>query len=317
MFTRKYILFSSMLVAITTHAAETSNSSMLYEGVQIAASDNALGILKEKAIGKAENFVESESKNFISPYLNYAEIAVNVGSGSSDSTFEIIGLKAYDNNGLQNGFLFNQFGLNYFDERTTVNLGLGYRYLTEDKNWLLGANVFYDYEVEDQHQRSGAGIEIKSSIFKVTYNIYNGISDYKNDRSGTDSKALDGSDLKFDLTMPYLPGLAMNYTKFKWDGDAGADDLKGKDISLKGKLSTSFYIDAGRTFYDGTGNKDYNWIKLTYQINLGKSKSEASIFDLSKHAYQLSSIEHEKYKPVQRVNRIVKQKQFATTVSGN
>ena len=315
MFIRKYILFPSMLVFVSAHAGETTDSSLLYEGLKIAATDNAVGVIKQKALEKGESYVENETKNFLSPYLNSVEVSV---STREETTYEIIGLKAYDNGGLENGFLFNQLGLNYFDERTTVNLGLGYRYLTEDKNWLLGANAFYDYEIEDQHERSGAGLEIKSTIFELTYNLYNGISDYKQDRSGTDSKALDGSDLKLNLTMPYLPGLALSYKMFEWEGDAGATDLKGYGLSLNGRFFSSFYIDAGRTFYDDDANKqDENWIKLTYQLDLGGHQDKTSIFDFSKTAYKMVSVEHEKYKPVQRENRIIKQKQFAATVSGN
>lgn len=317
MFVKKYIIFSSMLAFATVHASETSDSSLFLEGIKLAESGDVGEVLKHRATGVAENYVETETKSALSPYLNYLEVSVDAGDSLSGSTYEIIGIKAYDNGGLQRGYFFNQIGLNYYDSRTTINLGLGYRYLTEDEKWLLGANVFYDRELPDDHERAGAGIEIKSSVFKLTYNLYDGQSDYKTDRSGTKSKALDGSDLRFDLTLPYLPGLAVGYKKFEWEGDAGASNLKGKELSLKGKLHSSFHIDVGRTYYDDSARVDDNWIKLTYQLSFGKTKKESLIYDLSKQAYKFSSVKHEKYKPVQRENRIVKQKQFAATVSGN
>lgn len=316
MLIRKHLIFSSMLVFASSHAVETSDSS-LYEGVIIAASDNPTELLRTKAISAAENHVETETKNYLAPYLNSLEMSVNARDGSSGTTYEIIGLKAYDNNGKQNGYFFNQFGINHFDSRTTLNLGLGYRYLTDDEKWLFGANLFYDNEVSNNHQRAGAGVELKSSVFKLTYNLYDGQSEYKTDSSGTDSKALDGSDVRLDLTLPYFPGAAIGYKKFKWEAEGTASDLEGEEVSLKGKLSDSFYVDTGRTFYDDKNRKDDSWIKLTYQVSLGESKKEAKLFDFSKQAYQLTSIKHERYKPVQRVNRIIKQKQFATTVSGN
>ena len=316
MIIRKHLIFSSMLVFASSHAVETSDSSLLYEGVIIAASDNPTELLKSKAINAAGNYVEKESKNYLSPYLNSLEISVN-SSDIYTSSYEIIGLKAYDNNGSQKGYLFNQFGVSYFDKRTTLNLWLGDLYLTQDVKWLFGANIFYDTEVSDQHERAGAGLEIKSSVFKLTYNLYDGMSDYKTDRSGTDSKPLDGSDVRFDLTLPYLPGAAIGYKKFKWEAEGAATDFKGEEVSLKGKLSQSFHVDAGRTFYDDRNRKDDSWIKITYQVSLGEYKNEAKLFDFSKQAYKLTSIKHERYKPVQRENKIIKQKQFAATVSGN
>lgn len=314
MFIRKHILFPSMLIFASANAVENHNPS---EWIQVAASDDALETLKQKAIGKAENYVTDETKNFLSPYLNSLEMSVNARDILTGPSYEIIGLKAYDNNGKQNGYLFNQFGLSHFDKRTTINIGLGYRYLSADEKWLLGANVFYDNEVTYQHTRAGAGIELKSSIFKLAYNHYDGLSGYKDDVDGTTAKALDGSDVRFDLALPYLPGAAISYKNFKWIGDAGGDDIKGSEVSLKGKLSSSFHVDTGRTFYDSATQKDDSWIKLTYQMNLGETKNEPLLFDFSKDAYQLASIAHEKYKPVQRENRIIKQKKFSTTVSGN
>ena len=316
------ILVSSIIVFAPAHAedgAERVGAKILKEGLQIATSDDVAGALKGKTLQAAASTVEEQTKNILSPYFNSIEASVDAGDSLNGSTYEVIAVKAYDNGGADNGFFFNQLGFNYYDKRKTVNLGFGYRRMLDDKKWLLGGNVFYDHEFPNNHQRAGAGLEIKSSVFKFAYNHYDGLSDYKKDRSGTNSKALGGYDIRLGTTLPYLPGANFGYETFVWKGDGGATDLEGYKLSLSGNLSQYLKVDAGRTFYDGNARTDDNWAKLTFQLDFGPSSSERAplLFNVADTAYQLTSIDYERYQPVLRENKIVKQKIFAATVTGN
>lgn len=306
-----------MTPAHAQDGAEDIRSKILKEGLSIASADNIPAALKDKTLQAAASTLEEETKNVVSPYLDYVETSVSAGDSLNGSTFEILALKAYDNGGKDDGFFFNQLSANYYDARKTVNLGLGYRQLLDDQKWLVGANAFYDHEFPDNHQRFGAGVEVKNAVFKAAYNHYKGLSDYKADRSGTDSKPLDGYDMRLDLALPYLPGANFGYDKFKWEGDGNASDLKGYKLSLGGKLSQYLKVDAGRTYYDGNARKDDNWFKLSFQLNFGQFDNEPLLFDVSNSAYQLTAIGYERYNPVLRENKIVKQKKFAATVTGN
>ncbi len=53
-----------------------------------------------------------------------------------------------------------------YDDRTTLNLGLGYRRLNADETWMTGFNVFYDHELSDNHKRNGVGFEVVSSVLE-------------------------------------------------------------------------------------------------------------------------------------------------------
>ena len=120
-----------------------------------------------------------------------------------------------------------------------------------------------------------------------------------------------------DLALPYLPGMAVSYKKFEWQGVEDASNIEGEKVSLKGNLSSAFHVDAGRTFYKDKARQNESWIKLTYQMSFSEKQSTPLLFETSNQIYKLGSVEHEKYKLVQRENRIVKQKKFVTTVSGN
>lgn len=315
-------LVSGLVIFAPAHAedgAGNAGTKILGEVASVATSDDVAGALKGKTLQAAAGTVEEKTKLILSPYFDYVGASAGAGDSLKGSTYEVIAVKAYDNGGMDDGFFFNQLGFNYYDKRKTVNLGFGYRQLLDDKKWMLGANVFYDHEFPNDHQRAGAGLELKSSVFKVAYNQYEGLSGYKADRSGTDSKALSGHDLRLDAVLPYLPGATLGYEKFVWKGDGNAKDLKGHKLSLSGNLSQYLKIDAGRTYYDGNARTDDNWAKLTFQMSFGPSSSSRapSLFDVADNAYQLTAIDYERYMPVQRENRIVKQKAFAATVTGN
>ncbi len=44
----------------------------------------------------------------------------------------------------KNSFLFNQTSLVRYNDRTTMNLGFGARYINDPETVIAGANVFYD-----------------------------------------------------------------------------------------------------------------------------------------------------------------------------
>jgi len=222
-------------------------------------------------------------------------------------------LKAYDENN-PNAFLFNQIGINRFDKRTTLNLGVGYRMLNADQTWMGGVNAFYDHEFPDNHKRKGAGIELISSALQLRANTYKGITDFISDRSGTDSKALDGNDTRLKVALPYMPDSFFEYSNFKWKGVESAVDTKGKKYSLSSAVFDNLSLDITRTDYDDASTDDQNRIKLSYKWNFGnESKTPKLLFSVADTAYQFTRLDSEKYDLVERTNRIVKQKKFSAT----
>jgi len=293
------------------------NDDFKKQAIQLAQSSDVVGRLKAKATNELSSSLEAKTRETLAPLLDNLEVSISAGDAINGPTYEIIGLKAYDNDGKDNSFLFSQLGLNRYDKRNTANIGMGYRHLTADEAWLFGGNAFYDHEFPNDHQRWGYGLEAISTPVRLRYNAYKGISGYKTDRSGTDSKALDGRDITADIALPYLPGALLSYQDFVWEGDAGASDLKGKKLAIKGNLSGGLSLDAGRTYYDNNARADDNFINLTYSVNLSGPYGGWKLFDVSNEAYSFGSVAGQKYALVERENRIVKQKQFSATVTGN
>ena len=258
------------------------------------------------------SFISSGIGAMLSPNFDTVEVSTNLKEG--DSTVDIGVLKAYGDN--PNSFLFNQINLNRYDDRTTLNLGLGYRRLNQEETWMTGVNAFYDHEFPDDHKRNGFGFEVVSSVLESRVNIYNGTTGYIKDKSGTDSKALDGRDMGFTAALPYMPGMKFGMNAFEWKGIDGMKDKKGRKYTLGGNLSDNLSLHYIRIDYKDAATKDTDSIALNYTWNFGQSNTKPKLFEFSSSAYELTKLGNERYALVQRENRIVKKKTGVLTVAG-
>ena len=228
-------------------------------------SEQIKSSLMSRMTSATSSFISGGLGALLSPNFNTVEVSTNLKSG--DSAVDIGVLKAYGDN--PNSFLFNQFNIKRFDDRNTVNVGLGYRRLNADETWMTGFNVFYDHELSDNHKRNGAGFELVSSALQLRANQYNGTTGYIKDKSGTDSKALDGNDMSLKVALPYMPGMKLGYTSTTWKGIDGMKDKKSQKYSLGGNLSDNLTLNYVRTDYKDTATKDTDSINLKYTWNFG------------------------------------------------
>lgn len=302
----------------SSNTAKTCLSAFLTVSLSFSLSVNAdeseqiKSSLMSRMTSSTNAFISTGVKALLSPNFNTVEVSTNLKEG--DSSVDIGALKAYGDN--PNSFIFNQINLNRFDKRTTLNLGLGYRRLNADETLMTGVNVFYDHEFPDNHTRSGVGVELISSPIQLRANMYNGISGFKNDKSGTDSKALDGHDVSLKVALPYMPGAFFEYNKYKWEAEENAKDAEGKKYSLGGNLSDNLSFNFVRTDYDDASKNDINRVQLTYSWHFGGVSNKPTLFEISNKAYQLRELTTQKYDLVKRENRIIKQKKFGATASG-
>lgn len=72
--------------------------------------------------------------------------------------------------------LFSQTSLHRTDDRNQANIGVGVRHFTPD-NAMLGANIFYDYDLTRSHSRAGFGVEYWRDYLRFGANTYFGLSD--------------------------------------------------------------------------------------------------------------------------------------------
>jgi hypothetical protein len=305
-------LSSSNLTRISLSAVLTMSLGVSLS-VSADDSEQIKSSLMSRMTSSASSFVSTGIGVLLSPNFNTVEVSTNLKEG--DSSVDIGVLRAFGDN--PNSFIFNQINLNRFDDRTTLNLGLGYRMLNADETWMGGVNAFYDHEFPNDHKRNGVGFEVVSSVLESRVNSYHGTTGYITDKSGTDSKVLDGRDMGFKVALPYLPGMMFGMNAVQWKGIDGLKDQKMRKYSLGGSLSDNLSLSYVRTDYKDAAKKDIDSISLNYTWAFGQEKHvRPTLFTLSDKAYEFKKLGAERYDLVKRENQLVKKKSGTLTVTG-
>ena len=262
--------------------------------------------------------IKNKFMNNFNSYLNdslgqlFPTAEVSLSSGTlNEVTGSILVVKPLSDINDNENILFTQGSLFLSDNsRETLNLGIGKRKLLNDDTLLIGANLFYDHELDYDHQRASVGIEAISSVGSFRLNQYYGLSGWKSGFDEIQEKALDGQDMEVGAPLPYLPWTNFSYRSFEWKGVDGTADQKGDEISLEAKFS-GFNVEVGKRSHDGN-TKDNEFLKLTWTC-CNKDQEEIGISD---KAYNLTSVANQKFAKVKRQNLIVKQKKLELAVIG-
>jgi len=264
--------------------------------------------------------IKSKFMNNFNSYLNdslgqlFPTAEVSLSSGTSNTVVgSILVVKPLSDISDTENTLFTQASLFLSDDdRETINLGIGKRKLVNNDTWILGANLFYDHELDYDHQRASIGLEAISSVASLRFNRYYGLSGFKSGFGEIQEKALDGQDIELGAPLPYLPWTNFAFRSFRWHGSDGVDDQKGDELSLEAKLPTGLNIEVGKRSHDGN-TEDNEFVEVTWTCC---NKDKQSEFGVSDTAYNLTSVADQRFTKVKRQNLIVKQKKMELAVIG-
>lgn len=256
--------------------------------------------------------LDAYAEELVSARLSNSEVSIR-GIANGKPTFGLLTVQPiYESKDLADTF-FSQISAFNNDDRQTLNLGLGYRRLSEDKFWLYGLNVFYDHEFPYDHRRSSVGIELRSSVIEINSNRYFGMSKWKLGQGGLEERALGGYDVEVGLSIPYMPGSKLYHKSFRWDGEEGSDHLKGTSTSLaiSGSLIVpGLTLEVGSKYFDNRNRRSF--VSLTYAYP-SRGIRETPLF--SSEMYKLTSMVDRRLEKVRRENLIVKQVRGRGTIS--
>jgi hypothetical protein len=185
---------------------------MMRQAGELLSNENPEELIIARAKRTASREIKERTRQKLFKLFDNASVSIDAGDGSP--SFQVSVLDAYDGSGEKNQFAFTQFGINGYDGRTTLNLGGGYRYVSDNDLWMLGGNIFYDHEFPYDHQRASVGLEFISSPVRINANKYLGISGYKSDKNGEEAKPLDGYDVTASVAVPYFPVYLLKHPSF-------------------------------------------------------------------------------------------------------
>ena len=254
---------------------------------------------------QALNKVSEKISNLI-PGEGITEVSLNYNDGDEDQlNFSILGVR--DIEATDNSNFFTQFSLMNQEinssGRIIGNLGLGYRKLSDDKNFMFGANTFYDRDLTDGQDRLGLGIEAKGSILDLTANSYTKISNSEV-VNGDREQVLSGWDFNLTSQIPRAPWARINYNGYKWEAEKGSSDLKGNIYSLELDVTNSVEVVASLDKSSLNGIDDETSLSINY-IYPPKEKSMVMSDGLSSDMFEKRNMEHELKKKVRRRNKMV------------
>ena len=213
----------------------------------------------------------------------------------------------------KNTFLFNQTSITSFDSRTTANTGFGVRYINDDETVIMGANAFYDYELDSKHERTGFGVELLTSLIEMRANQYNAVSGTIT-HNGINETALDGHDIKISGNLPYFYSSNIYFKQSEFKDGAGYK-TKNEEWGIEAEIAPNVTIGIAQQ-KDGINSED-TVASIRYSVPLGANTAPTKAKQDGKWSTSLKPIREKLYKPVQRENRIIKKAiKLGVTVSG-
>lgn len=282
---RKYIVIILMFSASSVHSG--------------GATDNAINSAVNNAMPHVNSAIEDWAIRNV-PQLKLIEVETRFRNYSK-TDYRILGLLELQRSG--NEAYLSQFSLSSFQSRETLNLGLVWRKLSSNNTLMYGGNVFYDREFNTDHSRIGFGLELKSSVYDLNFNLYEALSN-KETVDGALEEAADGYDLEVAMYLPYLPWAKAYYKVYEWD--SSIYDIKhGEVLSIQLQPTGRVSLEIG-IHDDNTMSNDREFIKINYVLCCNNETTNQNFMFISPVAYSYQSVEKRFYEKVRRENNMVK-----------
>ncbi|EHC2237054.1 inverse autotransporter beta domain-containing protein [Escherichia coli] len=269
---------------------------------QSLANNNASSF----AVNTLSTQATKEVVDWLQQYGN-ARIKLNVDDSFSlkDSSFDFL----YPWLDTQDYVLFSQTSLHRTDDRNQTNIGLGIRHFTPD-NAMLGANVFYDYDLSRSHSRAGFGVEYWRDYFRLGVNTYFGLSDWKNSRDIDDylERPANGWNFSAEGWLPAYPqlGASIQFEKYygKNVGLFGSDNLQENPYAVTGGISYTPVplIKFSAQHKQGQSNVHDTTFGVEFNYRPGVSLAEQLSSD---NVAVMREVQNRRYDFVERNNNIV------------
>jgi hypothetical protein len=178
------------------------------------------------------------------------------------------------------------------DQRTTMNLGGAYRYLSADHQHLYGVNAFYDQEFRYDHRRMSFGADYQNSLLGLQANRYVALSDWRSgSKTGFEERALSGYDAQISGKLPWVAGLEAFYKRLIWQRKTDKD-IQGEQVGLEYTPVPAITLRAGHEKDDERGSGFMAGVQLNTTLGgqegvdpLAWTESE-DFLDVAQNRYQ-------------------------------
>lgn len=305
---RTYDGLRGYFVTAFTHAAKASIKSVGKRFVRDITED---GNFKSLAIRSeilnsmdeemAKAFIDTglaAAKNSQYAFLRNLEVSYKIRENNKPQYSLLTLQPLYSSKGKHHN-LFAQAAYSRQDGRNSFTGGFGYRFMPENENYVVGSNIFLDYERPYNHVRGGVGIDLQTSLWGAAANLYKGLSDWKSTKGYLQERAMDGFDIELNGRMPFLPALEVFGRGYRWQGFDGAEDIDGTELRLEYTPVPAFTIEG--LVNDEHGRDTQYGFGVRYNYTFGAPSDY--LYDWNEQFRQKSASEYI-FSKVRRQNKI-------------
>ncbi len=292
---KKILIFFTAICISSPLAADSALES--FANKKLNSGLNSLGNFVESLIpgngDKEVNFLTQDTYDLRYSILAVVPLAFNPYSQLSNEHLYFTQLRLGNHEPYANG-----------DQRVLLNAGLGFRTLINDNNAILGANVFYDHEFEQGHERGSAGFEFLANNFEAYVNIYDRLSERSSYVVGSQTvteEVLNGYDYSLVGQVPYMPWAKAIYKGYQWD-QTGAD-LEGYEIGLEAQIVRGLILEYGRNKPDSRSKEEY--ASITFRWPSDHLTPTLLTHTITEYAFPVKNMKDEMLHKVRRTNEIV------------
>ncbi|RAY95961.1 hypothetical protein DP187_24070, partial [Enterobacter cloacae] len=274
-------------------------------------SDAAGGMARSMASGAASDAMQQWMNNF-----GKAQVNLNMDEkGSLNNSAMDWLLPVHDT---ADNLLFTQIGARNKDERTTVNLGWGWRTFTPA--WMFGFNNFYDNDLTGNNHRVGLGVEARTNYLQFAGNTYLRLNNWHQSRdfADYDERPANGFDIRAQGWLPAYPQLGGKLMYEQYYGNNVAlfskDNLQSNPYAVTAGVNWTPFplVTVGLDHRMGKGGQKDNNINLQFNWRIGESLSSQLASD---SVASMRLLESNRYDIVDRNNNIILEYRKQTLIS--
>tara|TARA_B100001250_G_scaffold144470_1_gene123697 strand:- start:1049 stop:1933 length:885 start_codon:yes stop_codon:yes gene_type:complete len=271
--------------------------------------------LKNKLYDSASEQLSANIGNLI-PGEGVTEVSIEITDEKDDDLdFSILAVR--DIVPRANSNFFTQFSFHNTkvdnDDRFIANIGLGYRFLSPEENFMLGLNAFYDEDIENEHARASLGLEAKGSVLDFSANKYQKATNMKV-VNGTEEQVLSGWDYNLSSQLPHMPWAIFNYKGYKNEKEKASEDTEGSVYSLEVSINPSVELNLSLDNASNSGIDDVIAAQIKF-VYPPKEKNYTMQAGLSENVFEKENMQKKLKEKVRRNNNLVVEIQGAVIVT--
>ncbi len=196
--------------------------------------------------------------------------------------------------------------------RNVSNIGLGYRRLFLDDTLLAGANIFFDNEWTNYHNRGSLGAEIRWFGVDLYFNAYRHLSGNREVEASKFERALDGYDIEWTVQAPYLPWLRGRGKRFEWSTVDVAENVGGWTVGFEADLHQNLQIEYKAVDASNQSSWEHA-VFIRFRYNFPQRAVAMSSRFVDSKPWEMRDMKHYRLDKVRRENKII----LENTVSGS